>query len=92
MSHVHKLNMGCRHRSPAARRSEPSWKLTSFYPYYRLKYFKPCSKSDFCQVRGGGVARVRGKEGKIVELTHQVTSSIKVVLVVHSRSRALILG
>ena len=23
--------------SPAAQRSEPSWKLTNFYPYYRLK-------------------------------------------------------
>ena len=33
-----------------------------------------------------------GKEGKIVELTQQVTYPIKVVLVVCSRSKALILG
>ena len=33
-----------------------------------------------------------GKEGKIVELAQQVTYPIKVVLVVCSRSKALILG
>ena len=33
-----------------------------------------------------------GKEGKIVELAQQITYPIKVVLVVYSRSRALILG
>ena len=38
------------------------------------------------------MARVRGEEGKIVELAQQVTYLIKVVLVVYSRSRALILG
>ena len=46
--------------SPAAQRSEPSWKLTNFYPYYRLKYFKPCTKSDFCRVRGGGCGQGQG--------------------------------
>ena len=39
-----------------------------------------------------GVARVRGKEGKIDELAQQVTYPIKVVSVVYSRRRALILG
>ena len=38
-----------------------------------------------------GLAGVRGKEGKVVELTHKVTYPVKVVSVVHSRSRALIL-
>ena len=46
--------------SPAAQRSEPSWKLTNFYPYYRLKYFKPCTKSDFCRVGGGGCDQGEG--------------------------------
>ena len=35
---------------------------------------------------------LEGKEDKIVELAQQVTYPIKVVLVVYSRSRALILG
>ena len=35
---------------------------------------------------------MRGKEGKIVELAQQMTYPTKVVLVVYSRSRALILG
>ena len=38
------------------------------------------------------MARMRGKEGKIVELAQQITYPTKVVLVVYSRSIALILG
>ena len=26
------------------------WKLTNCHPYYRLKYFKPCTKTNFCRV------------------------------------------
>ena len=37
------------------------------------------------------MARMRGKEGKIVDLA-QVTYTIKVLSVVYSRSKALILG
>ena len=37
------------------------------------------------------MARMRGKEGKIVDLT-QVTYTIKVLSVVYGRSKALILG
>ena len=42
---------------------------------------------------GGGCGQGEGiKKGKIVELAQQVTYPMKVVLVVYSRSRALILG
>ena len=46
--------------SPAAQRSEPSWKLTNFYPYYREKSSNHARNQVSARSGVVGVARVRG--------------------------------